>query len=271
MTFDFFNTSDLAFGAKLTAAFKSLNNIKDEARDNVQDILNNLDIFKEYLNRNYQVPAPIRPTSACRTDEIFNLFKGSCFIKEMKYSKDTDKVTFGFVLYDIYSNRITIANGESNLSNGYVFARKSISNKNMERELRITDKKEKEDNGEILLFEYTVDKEALGEKGRVLIKDWGDILLIRAYDFSQYTKMSMMQLSDGSPYTAKSNECIMITLRQHFGTGGANVKLNGTTIYKLAHGVSSYVQDHVILYLRKGDKVEFEATAYAYLFRIKYE
>ena len=39
MTFDFFNTSNLAFGSKLTKAFNQLDRLCNEAEENIAKIL----------------------------------------------------------------------------------------------------------------------------------------------------------------------------------------------------------------------------------------
>ena len=49
MTFDFFNTSDLAFGGKLTSAFKQLFNKCKQAEDNIDSVLEKQAIYSDYL------------------------------------------------------------------------------------------------------------------------------------------------------------------------------------------------------------------------------
>lgn len=60
MTFDFFNTSNLAFGSKLTKAFNQLDRLCNEAEENIAKFLNQQSIFRDYVHRNYQVPVPTR-------------------------------------------------------------------------------------------------------------------------------------------------------------------------------------------------------------------
>ena len=54
MSFDFFNTSYLAFGSKLYAAFVTLENLIMEAEDNLEQVKSDQAIYDEYLNKNYQ-------------------------------------------------------------------------------------------------------------------------------------------------------------------------------------------------------------------------
>ena len=51
MSFDFFNTSLLAFGSKLYAAFVTLDALIREAESNVNQVISDQAIFNEYLNK----------------------------------------------------------------------------------------------------------------------------------------------------------------------------------------------------------------------------
>ena len=75
MTFDFFNASDLAFGGKLTSAFKQLFNKCKQAEDNIDSVLEKQAIYSDYFFKNYIVGEPTNATQPCRTNEILNLIK----------------------------------------------------------------------------------------------------------------------------------------------------------------------------------------------------
>lgn len=87
MTFDFFNTSNLAFGGKLTTAFKQLFNQIEQAKDNIDSVLERQAIYAEYLFKNYIVGQPTNGSNPCRTNEILNL------VKDINYIGDID-ITF---------------------------------------------------------------------------------------------------------------------------------------------------------------------------------
>lgn len=87
MTFDFFNTSNLAFGGKLTTAFKQLFNQVEQAQDNIDSVLERQAIYSEYLFKNYIVGQPTNGSNPCRTNEILNL------VKDINYIGDID-ITF---------------------------------------------------------------------------------------------------------------------------------------------------------------------------------
>ena len=67
MTFEFFNTSNLAFGSKLTSAFKTLDDMAQRSSNNINTLLSDLEFYEQYLDRNYRVPAPTTGTMAART------------------------------------------------------------------------------------------------------------------------------------------------------------------------------------------------------------
>ena len=49
MTFDYFNVSNLAWGKKITQAFKTLNSMQDETDDHFLDIVKVLDYYSQYI------------------------------------------------------------------------------------------------------------------------------------------------------------------------------------------------------------------------------
>lgn len=83
MSYDFFNTSNLAFGAKITSAFRQLFASTEQARDNIQSVLDRQAIYSDYLFKNYIVGQPTTKTNPCRTNEILNLVKDLGFIKKL--------------------------------------------------------------------------------------------------------------------------------------------------------------------------------------------
>ena len=53
MSFDYFNTSYLAFGQKLYSAFATLDSLAKEAKLNIDKIMTYQSLFDDYLNKNY--------------------------------------------------------------------------------------------------------------------------------------------------------------------------------------------------------------------------
>lgn len=251
MPFDFFNTSALAFGIKLTSAFTQLDNLRQNAQRNINDILEAQDIFQEVIGKNYQVPAPVKPSSACRTNELFAIIESEVYIRSLdivngKLRVDIEKL-------DSRTNRVTAASGETDLKDGYAFVVPAISNKEMNKNIRFSSINDKE-SSETLLFQFMIDND-----NKVTIK--GDYSYLELYpqDFTQYRK-----IEKGSnitlPYTAPDYCCICVV-------GNVNwieVKKNGKVILS---GNGNRTVRHCILYLKPDDKVE---GSYSKAFRLKY-
>lgn len=83
MSYDFFNTSNLAFGAKITSAFRQLFSSAKQAEDNIQSVLDRQAIYSDYVFKNYIVGQPTTKTNPCRSNEILNLIKDLGFIKDL--------------------------------------------------------------------------------------------------------------------------------------------------------------------------------------------
>ena len=89
MTFDFFNTSDLAFGGKLTSAFKQLFNKCKQAEDNIDSVLEKQAIYSDYFFKNYIVGEPTNATQPCRTNEIFMGLRGQTVIRDLYFDTNS--------------------------------------------------------------------------------------------------------------------------------------------------------------------------------------
>ena len=111
MTFDFFNTSDLAFGGKLTSAFKQLFNKCKQAEDNIDSVLEKQAIYSDYFFKNYIVGEPTNASSPCRTNEILNIIKnkkGNIFVILSNDAKGNSTVSVKANIYDFTNNIVTI-------------------------------------------------------------------------------------------------------------------------------------------------------------------
>lgn len=255
MPFDFFNTSMLAFGAKITQAFTQLNNMKDNAIDNIASVLEDQLIFSEYLNRNYRVPAPIRPQSACRVDELFELIDQDVRFDKIYFDTSDNKFKVRIVIFDPKTNRITDANGETDIKKGFAFVIPAVSNKNTSRSIRFSEENDKKST-ESLLFEYEID-----DNGYVTFI--GDISNLRVYpvDFTHYKELAIgSSIPVDSKYTSEGYECICIVGKPN----NISVKLNGDLIFS---GNGNLCVRHLILYLKPDDEVEMTADK---AFKINY-
>lgn len=257
MTFDFFNTSDLAFGAKLTAAFKSLENLLNEAKINVEDLLSNTAILEQYINRNYQVPAPNRPNAACRTNEILDLLRDFVYIRELSYADDN--LTVNVCLYNERNHIITNAIGGTDLKEGYAFVSMANSNKSTTREIRFSDENDRR-SSETELFQFRIDEQ---NNVPVLISNI-DILNLQVGEFPQYSSLQkgedLLNSNTNSSYTATGYECVCVSVTNAQDHGNdTGILFNGARIGWVRSGMAR-MRLYLILYMRKGDVVSWNES-----------
>lgn len=255
MTFEFFNTSRLAFGSKLTAAFKQLNNNMFYALQNMETVLNGLNFYEQYKNRNYRAPVPTRPEAVVRVNELYALIDEIVTLQELRVVDNTFKVKTTFFTKNI--NRITNAIGETTLKAGYAYVTPAPSNSRMTREIRFSETNNQR-GGEILLFQFRI-----GTGNRIyLIGNLTTPLRLYPQDATQYKSISRGNWI-GLPYTAQDYECICVRgWRNNF-----HIMVNGETIVKGVGGGAYDNINHAILYLKKGDVVSGAAE---FAFKINY-
>ena len=245
MSFEFFNTSSLAFGSKLTAAFKQLENSLTYSLENVDNVLSTLEYYQQYIDRNYRVPVPTRPQMAVRTNEIYAVVDEVRKIKQLEYSTRDNKFKVNIVFYNSSTHKVTNAVGETTLKKGYAFVSPAPSNNRLTREIRFSSESSTQ-GSEILLFQYRIDS-----AGRIfLLGNLVESLNLYPQDATQYTSLS----KSGNltfPYTAKDYECICVVgHRNNF-----DAKVNGKSIIKGVGGASYTNINHAILYVKKGDVI----------------
>lgn len=155
MTYNFFNTSLLAFGKKLTSAFKSLNDLYKAAEDNVVQVLQDLRVFNQYGNKNYKIPIPTNGSRPCRTDELFNLIDQPVHFKRLQYSNGS------FVIQGIWFNkgskRITNFSGQTSILEGSAYFTEGLSNNTTGSTVKFYSKNSSDDRIGIRLFDYRID------------------------------------------------------------------------------------------------------------------
>lgn len=254
MSFDFFNNSHLAFGKKIATAFNTLDSMLASAQKNLEQAMEDLKYYEEYANRNYLVPRPTKPTSPCRTNEIFDVVNDkNVYIRKIKYTNGVLQVDIG--LFNRSNNRITRLKGETNIKSGFCYySAEAISNKNVNREVLFSDDRAGATGN--ILFEYRVD-----EAGIVVISGSISNLDLIPESINYATGMSLGdKVSSGGAYTAKGYECLCIIGQ----TNNIEVKLDDTTILK---GKGVECMRHCILYAKKGAKI---SGTYSEIYRIHY-
>lgn len=249
MSFDFFNVSHLAFGSKLTAAFKQLEKLKNEAELNLNNVLMVQDIYKEYNARNYQIPVPSGLDSPCRVDEVFQVIDAPFIIKKMEYTGG--KLYVDILTFNSTTLRITCASGSTDLKEGSAYYDQSISNLVTGRDIKFVSKSKAETGTK--LFDFRIDN-----NGYICLENISEY--IEPLDYNHYSSLS----NGGNvsfPYTATDYECIVAVGNDI----NAEIKLNGTTI--LGYWDARNCKRFVVVYMKAGDVLTGSAQL---AFKVKY-
>lgn len=254
MSFDFFNTSYLAFGSKLYAAFATLENLVKEAEDNLKQVKSDQAIYDEYLNKNYQVPKPASASAPCRVNELFDIVNDKpIYIKKLQYTNGILSVNVN--LFNRSNNRITKLTGSTGAKSGYCYySAEAVSNTNPEREVKFVDDISKVEG--TVLFQYRIDSNNIVN----IVGSVSNLFLIPT-DISQYSDISLgTRVATIGSYKAQDYECLCIIGKEN----DILVKLDGTTILK---GQGRNTVRHCIVYAKKGATI---SGTYSEIYRINY-
>lgn len=257
MTFDFFNPSHLAFGSKLTKAFNQLNRLCNEAEDNLVDLFRIYDTYKQYVNRNYIAPFPTRPDAPVRVNELFDLINDGDVIKDIGFT-DEGKLHCAINIFNPRTNRLTVAEGETDIKEGYAFARASISNQNPYREIQFVE--DYFDGEGTLLFSFRIDSD-----NNINISE-GAYNYFLPSNFDHITGISNETENIRPGYEAEDYEAIVLTGYARWGNNGEYTDgspLSGKSCLKVSINGSLKVyntgwqcRQYVVVYLKPGDKID---------------
>lgn len=257
MSFDYFNNSMLAFGTKITRAFRTLEKLELEAEANVAQVIKDQEVFSEYIDRNYQVARPTRDESPVRTDEVFDILNDKeIYIRRLEYTEDNLRVDL--VIFNRTNNRITQLSGTTTKKEGYVYFTSSLSNSKPKGKLQFESEPYLTDSD--LLFQYRID--SLGNIN--LIGDTSRLNIV-PYDTSQYISMSKGSslASNNAKYTSKDYEAVLIIGKP----SKIMVNLNDKWIFGNNEEMGYGNIRHCILYLKPDDVI---TGTYDKIFRINY-
>ena len=250
MSFDYFNTSHLAFGSKLTKAFRQLEDLCDTAEGNLNQLFTDLELFDGYINKNYRCPRPSRSDAPSRTNEIFDIFNDRVYnIKYLGYSNGT--LTARINLFNRVTNRMTSGVGTTELTEGYAFVTEAISNSNVGS--NITFVENSLDGQGRLLFKFRVDS-----SNRINIIPLDDsLILFNPAGVTHVTSMSKgAEISSG--YTATDYETICVVgLKEGVyepdnqgSPGRLYIDVNGQMHTRIE---GRHVRKYAIVYLKPGE------------------
>lgn len=257
MTYDFFNTSYLAFGSKLTRAFRSLADKLDNSYVNVELLQQQLTYYDQYINRNYKVPTPSGGGSPVQAKQIYDILKvKQCIIRDLSYADGKLHVA---VSYISNGNKITYASGETELTKGYCYIKTALTNDAPSTELTFV---EEEDEGKNLLFSFEI------QSDKVRLSDLDDTfpLFCGSYD-NHYKTMTWTEV-DSSDYLNQeiTHDTYLIAIVK--GSGRLEVSIDNKVIWGV--NCPTYLKYSIPLYLKPGETFT-GATNLEHLFRIDLE
>lgn len=286
MTFDFFNTSYLAFGTKLTKAFRSLGGLLDNAGTNIDILKSQLSYYETYMNKNYKVPIPSVQTSPTQTKQIYDVL-GSCpiVLKELRYDYTLNKLVVSLMCFNPSTRKITYANGMSdeNQLKGYCYLSFAISNDNPSTELKFigvneTDTKSVTGMTKLFRFDisltnenYTQDEKTKGDDGggvydKIVLSEISKYIPITATNFDGHYDRMVYKVVDETlaqtSYEAENDSYILIGTPNQTNSKITVSKSDGSTVTYNGNQAPSAQWNSYPVYLKAGEKVVTGGNGY---------
>jgi len=165
MTYQYFNSSLLAFGLNITNVFKSLGKKLDDAYVNLDRAKAILQYNNTFNGKNYMIPEPTSPGSPCRSAEIFSVLSLTpCLINEISYNEGIFKIDM--ILFNTSTNKLTHLTGQRDVSNinnpkGYACYQESTNVNTPNKSITFVseDSYESDTNTRKALFRYIIEKD----------------------------------------------------------------------------------------------------------------
>lgn len=257
MPFNYFNPSHLAFGSKLTRAFRQLEKMCTDAESNIARYLDDLAFLGQYINRNYRIPAPTSAGSPVRTDEIFDVFNDELIIRQITYEDGIFNV--GLNYFNRGTDRFTIGQGSTTLKEGYAYVRESVSNMSPTQTIMFTDD-EMQVRG-LYLFAYRI-----GDDGVINITVGKETVLKVDPLGVDHIKSLRIGQQITLPHTAADYEAILVVgLKSSYDQQYSyKIKIDGKEIFSRGFGEK---MSHVV-YLKPKQKLT--ASHYGKAYKIIY-
>ena len=252
MSFEYFNTSHLAFGSKLTRAFRQLEKMCGDAELTIARFTSDVAYLGEYVNRNYRVPFPTSATSAVRANELFDVINDETIVKEMSYKDDIFTVAINRFNRD--NNRFTIGKGSTDLKKGYAFMSDSVSNLNPTSEIKFYEDLTKAKGDQ--LFKFRIDSygfiNIVSDSNSVLKFNKGGIDHINNIEVGEQVIL---------PYTATDYEAVVVLGRHVSEDNSVVLYLNDQLIYSMG---GTEINQYAMTYLKPNDKLSASSYNKAY-------
>lgn len=244
MSFDYFNTSHLAFGSKLTRAFRQLEKMCNDAELTIGRYTDDVSYLGEYINKNYRAPFPMDASNPVRADEILDVINDEIIIKEISYKDETLTVSLNY--FNRVNNRFTIGKGSTTLKEGFAFMPNSVSNMNPTSEIKFVQNQAQGAGKQ--LFKFRVD--SMGNINIVYHPD--SIVKFTAGSINHINNIAVGE-EVSLPYTATDYEAILVVSKLIDWGNNFTTTINGKTMMS-SNGYTH--QNYFMAYLKPNDKLE---------------
>lgn len=274
MTYEFFNTSYLAFGIKITRAFKSLAQLFDNANENFQSITEQLSYIGKFIGRNYAVSIPDDPDEPCKCQMIYDVLKinpisNLIILPATNDNDNIDGITLSFDAINPNTNKPTKFSGTIHELRATVYARLSTRNNvlsgNLYYDSLDSDEDDKHYNystdvkGNIIrlfTYEYNTDE------GSLLLSNVNKDINITSTGYNRkYSTMSILdKTSEYFNNPIKSRKMLLVVTPMTSGDVSISVKYSGdsdsTLVGQLIQSSGGHTGRFCFpLYLNDGDTI----------------
>lgn len=258
MSFDYFNTSYLAFGNKLTKAFKSLAGLLDEVDDNIDILKQQLAYYQQYINKNYKVNLPSSQGSPVQARQLYEVLKiNPIILKEVSKSGEGLKVAINYI--DVNNNKITYAYGENTtLSEGYCYVQLASSNDSPSKEITFLSEEDskntKMSSSYIRLFKYKVQS-----NNEIVLSQLNSLIPISPTCYDNH--YSDYQLEDKTEFYTNNvsdrDVIVIVTSYESANNKSINVIGKDSSITQVlgCNNISNILVIGGAIYLKAGEKV----------------
>lgn len=274
MTYDYFNTSYLAFGDKLKKAFKSLGSLLDNGYKKVDSLSMQLSFIGNYLDKNYQVINPNNEDDPCNCDTIYKLLRNnpisslniSPYILPISESEELKGIQVSLVFFNPITDKLCTAEGYSTtetkeIKSGTCFLLPSVINNNFVGQLLFFGKDETAivSANAIRLFDF----EYISEENNILLSNISEYIeLIPGLYDRPYSTGRIIDVTDkyyDNPLPSRK----MLLVKTINTSGDVTITVtfkgesNSTTMYSLHPNAGGKWSNYVLpLYLNEGDKID---------------
>lgn len=270
MPFDFFNISHLAFGNKITAAFKSLASKLDECNVHISTLNEMLSAYNMFSGTNYLVPIPDSELDAVQGSQIYSLLKiKPCIVKELTFDEENNTITFKAIFINPVTNKITKIEGTSptDLTKGFAYVTLNSSNDKINTPKSIQfDSLDKYNNfvetsNTQVLFKYVIET---GTPKKVTLSGLNQYIDLFPSNYDGHDNKYILN-TISNEYTAQNYEIVLGKLVWNGGNTPMTVKLfknetdtTGSIVRSFGAGNFAYCSQPsqpLVVYLKPGERV----------------